>query len=92
MQCTVIFMRVHMLMCNYVDGEKLDDPEKSKHLTSHEKKYAAYVRELPSFTDWFVYNMFTPFSFIGESFEYGIFDDFINMRGDITKMKPGSNV
>ena len=85
-------MRVHMFMCNYVDGEKLDDPEKGKHLISYERKFAAYVRELPSFAEWFTYNMFTPFSFIGESIEYGIFDDFINMRGDITKMRPGSNI
>ena len=81
-----------MFMCNYVDAGKLDDSEKGKFLTDHEKKYAVYVRKLPSFADWFAYNLFTPFSFIGESFEYGIFDDFINMRGDITKMKPGSNV
>ena len=50
------------------------------------------MRELPPFADWFVFNMFTPFSFIGESIEYGIFDDFINMRGDITKMRPLSNI
>jgi len=31
-QCTVIFMRVHMFMCNYIDAEVLDDAEKSKHL------------------------------------------------------------
>ena len=36
--------------------------------------------------------MFTPFSFVGESIEYGTFDDFINYRGDITKMRPHSNV
>ena len=91
-QCTVIFMRVHMFMCNYVDGEVLDDPEKGKNLISYERKYAAYVRELPAYKDWFFYNMFTPFSFCGESIEYGVFDDFINMRGDIAKMRPFSNV
>lgn len=91
-QCTVIFMRVHMFMCNYVDGELLDDPVKGKHLTTYERKCAAYVRELPPFKDWLTYNMFTPFSFIGESIEYGLFDDYINMRGDITKMRPFSNV
>lgn len=90
--CTVIFMRVHMFMCNYVDGELLDDPVKGKHLISYERKYAAYLRELPFYADWFAYNMFTPFAFCGESIEYGIFDDFINMRGDITKMRPFSNV
>ena len=50
------------------------------------------MRELPSYADWFAYNMFTPFAFCGESIEYGIFYDFINMRGDITKMRPFSNV
>jgi len=75
-----------------VDGEVLDDPVKGKHLTNYERKNAAYVRELPSFKDWFIYNMFTPFAFVGESIEYGIFDDFINMRGDIIKMRPFSNV
>ena len=79
-------------MCNYVDGELLDDPVKGKHLISYERKYAAYVRELPAYKDWFIFNMFTPFSFVGESIEYGIFDDFINMRGDIIKMRPFSNV
>ena len=89
---TVIFMRVQMFMCNYVDGELLDDSVKGKHLTASERKYAAYVRELPAYKDWFIYNMFAPFSFIGESVEYGLFDDYINMRGDITKMRPFSNV
>ena len=90
-QCTVIYMRVHMFMANYVDAELLDDPVKGKHLISYERKYAAYLLELPSYLDWFIYNTFTPFSFIGESLEYGIFDDYINMRGDITKMRPFSN-
>ena len=91
-QCTVIFMRVQMFMCNYVDAEHLDDPVKSKHLISYERKFAAYARELPSFYDWASYNLFTPFSFIGESIEYGLYDNFINMRGDIIKMRPHSNV
>ena len=90
-QCTVIYMRVHMFMANYVDAELLDDPVKGKHLISYERKYAAYLLELPSYLDWFIYNTFTPFSFVGESVEYGIFDDYINMRGDITKMRPFSN-
>ena len=81
-----------MLMCNYVDAEVLDDNEKGKYLTSQERKYAAYVRELPSFTNWFVYNMFTPFSFCGDSLEYGIVDDFMNMRGDITKISRSSTI
>ena len=91
-QCTVIFMRVHMFMCNYMDAEILDDAVKGKHLLAMERKYAAYVRTLPSFADWCHYHMFAPFSFIGESIEYGIFDDFINFRGDIKKMRPFANV
>ena len=79
-------------MCNYVDGELLDDPVKGKHLISYERKHAAYVRELPAYKDWFIYNMFTPFSFVGELIEYGIFDDFINMRSDVRKMRPFSNI
>lgn len=31
-QCTVIFMRVHIFMCNYIDAEVLDDAEKGKYL------------------------------------------------------------
>ena len=92
LQCTVIFMRVHMTMSNFVDAELLDDPVKGKYLTSRERHFAEYLRKVPSFMDWFNYNMFTPFSFIGESIEYGIFDDFINYRGDITKMRPYSNI
>ena len=91
-QCTVIFMRVHMFMCNYMDAKILDDSEKSKLMTAHERKYASYVRTLPSFADWCHYHMFAPFSFMGESIEYGIFDDFINFRGDIKKMRPFANV
>ena len=36
--------------------------------------------------------MFAPFSFVGESIEYGIFDDFINYKGDVTKMRKFSNL
>ena len=85
-------MRVHMTMCNFTDAELLDDPVKGKHLTSRERYYAEYLRKVPSFFDWFNYNMFTPFAFIGESIEYGTFDDFINYRGDIAKMRPHSNI
>ena len=37
LHCTVIWMRVHMTMCNFVDAELLDDPVKGKHLTTRER-------------------------------------------------------
>jgi len=70
-------------MCNYIDGELLDDPVKGAHLTQRERKYAEYFRERPSFEDWCHYNFFLPFSFIGEFYEYGTFIDFINYQGDV---------
>jgi len=36
--------------------------------------------------------MFAPFSFIGESMEFGMYEDFINFKGDVTRMKPLTNV
>lgn len=35
--------------------------------------------------------MFLPFSFIGDFYDYGVFVDFINYRGDVAKMRPFSN-
>jgi len=78
-------------MCNYIDGELLDDPVKGAHLTQRERKYAEYLRERPSFEDWCHYNFFLPFSFIGDFYEYGAFIDFINYQGDVKKMRPLSN-
>ena len=92
MQCTVVFMRTWMLLANYVDAEYLDDAEKSKHVFRRERKYAEYLRQIPSFADYFHYHMFLPLCFIGDCYEFGTFIDFINMRGDIAKMKLFSNL
>lgn len=92
MQTTIIFMRTVAIMCNYVDGEVLDDEEKGKHLTSRERKFANHLRERPSFEDWCHYNFFLPFSFIGDFYDFGDYMDFINYRSDVKKMRPFSNV
>ena len=47
------FCKVHMTMCSYADAGKLGD--KDNELTATEKRNASYLKELPSFSDWFHY-------------------------------------
>ena len=47
------FCKVHMTMCNYADAGKLEN--KDNELTATEKRNASYLKELPSFSEWFHY-------------------------------------
>ena len=79
-------------MCNYVDAEVLDDADKGAHLIDRERKYAHFLRKRPRFIDWCHYNFFLPFSFIGDFYNFGDYIEFINLRSDVAKMRPLSNV
>ena len=91
-QVTSIFMRIHIFLCNFVDAEVLDDPKKGMHLSLHERKHAACLREIPSFADWFHFNCFTPFTYFGGQCEYSHWIEFVDGRGDVTKMRRFSNI
>ena len=91
-QMTSIFMRIHIFLCNFSDAEILDDPEKGMHLSLLERKHAACLRERPSFADWFHFNCFTPFTYFGGQCEYSHWIDWVDRRGDVTKMQRWSNL
>ena len=89
-------MRTIAILNQYVDSESLDsdDPaHKAKFalMTTREKKWAAYIKQRPGF-DWFHYNFFVPISIMGPFIEYGLYLDFINMRGDVSKMRQFANL
>lgn len=73
LQCTVIFMRTHMAMCNYEDAGKIDDPVKGNHLLPYERELAEPFRQLPSYMEWFHYHCFAPLAYIGENVSYAKF-------------------
>ena len=85
-------MRTIAFMANYVDAELLDDQVKGAQLTDRERHCAKYLRKRPSFEDWCHYNLFLPFSFIGDFYDFVDYVEFINMTGDVSKMRPFSNV
>ena len=90
-QVTSIFMRIHIFLCNFLDAEMLDDPDKGMHLSLLERKHAACLRERPTFADWFHFNCFTPFTYFGGCCEYSHWIEWVECRGDVTKMQRWSN-
>jgi len=91
-QVTSIFMRIHIFLCNFSDAEILDDPARGMHLSLLERKHAGYLRETPSFADWFHFNCFTPFTYFGGQCEYSYWIDWVECRGDVTKMQRWANL
>ena len=80
-----------MLAWNYYDAGIMDDPKLSEHMTDRERYYAEPHREHLSLQKWLNY-----FYFIGSAItpmhEYRDFEEFINYRGNITKMPRFGNV
>ena len=81
-----------MTLVNYSDAGKLNDKERSKELTERERYHAEALREFPSFADWCHYHMLMLSSTLGgPPTEYRPYIDFINLRGDVAKMRSYSN-
>ena len=88
----VIWVRSIMWIYHLHDSVILDDPDRGSELGAYERREAERFKKLPSFADWFNYNWYTPLSWIGYYVDYSTFDDFINYRGNITKMSRYSNI
>jgi hypothetical protein len=82
--CMICFVKQTIISTNYKDGAA-----DAVGLTSREKKYA--LQDLPSFFDYCHYMFNLQSAVVGPSFEFRDWNEFINLRGDISKMRPGSN-
>lgn len=73
-----------MISCNYHDGQGTDTT-----LTSREKKYA--LEQLPSIGSYCSYMFNMQSSVIGPSFEFKDFNNYLNNKGDYSKLTHFSN-
>ena len=78
-------------MCSYADYGRMQD--KDNELTEKEKRNASYLKELPSFSNWFHYMMLGSTTWSGPMVEYSDFIDFMDMKpdSDIAKMPSFGN-
>lgn len=80
------FVKLHMMAVNYDNAAKLDDPVRGKLLTSRERNFAECLRERVHFMDFMHYFMFVGSSWTGMAHEYKFFIEFINRKGDYSKI------
>ena len=84
-----VWLRVIATLNQYVDAEEIRKASEGdskaidivSRMTAREKKFAAYLTEMPSFCDWAHYNFFVSSSFMGPCgfIEYGTCYDYLNM-------------
>ena len=88
----VSFAKVLMFAWNYYDAGIMDDKQKSKNMTQRERYYAEPLKQKPSFFSYISYLLFVGGAYAGPQIEYRIIDDFLNYKGDITKMPRYGNL
>ena len=86
LEIDIIFLmnscKFHMMAVNYSNAEKLEDPEKSKEMTTRERYYAEPLRKRAGLMDFVHFYFFCGASWTGMCHEYRDFDDFINKKDD----------
>lgn len=81
-----------MTLVNIKDAAKLDDEKLSKELTARERYHAEALKEIPSFLDWYHYNMLLICGPLGgPPTEYRPTLECLNYEGDIKQMRLFSN-
>ena len=82
----VNFAKVSMIAWNYYDAGIKNDKEKAKYMTARERYYAEALQNKPSLFSFINYFLYVGNSYAGPQLEFRTIDDFLNYRGDITKM------